>query len=470
MDTFFHTERFKKILKQYEDLRDHAVSCYLDAEELTDIAEYYHNNGNTQAAAEAIDYALKIFPGASVPTAFKARTALLVDEDPQRARHILEQTADKSDLEYIYAYAEILIAEKKANQADLYLQQHLQDAVPYGSDRDNYILDVAETFADYMELELAEKWLRQVSDQQLPDYWEIMARVQLQRGNYEESEEILNRLIDDNPFSTTYWNQLAASQLMHNHIAEAITSSEYSIALNPDDEEAILNKANGLFTLGNYEEAKKYYERYQQLQPDNESVALFLGLTFANQNQPQQAITHMEQALTLSQQHDSPHIQLQALQELALLEGQLGHVEKAMAYLAQSTPIDTDPAMTETLRGYVRLQNGQTQQAQAHFRKAIMDSQSSPHVLLHVAIAVYENGYLPMAFKLFTLLMATADEEWDEGYAYYARCCYELGHQELFQEALRTAVSKNPEEARLVLADLYPPGTPPHQYPQTPLS
>lgn len=54
---------------------------------------------------------------------------------------------------------------------------------------------------------------------------------------------------------------------MANNIQESITSSEFSIAINPDDEEAILNKANGLFFLGNVDEAMKYYKTVGYIAP-----------------------------------------------------------------------------------------------------------------------------------------------------------------------------------------------------------
>ena len=68
-------------------------------------------------------------------------------------------------------------------------------------------------------------------------------------GNYVESETILNELLDADPYFGPYWNQLAQSQFLRNDIQDSIISSEYSIAINPNDEEAVLNKANGLLHL-----------------------------------------------------------------------------------------------------------------------------------------------------------------------------------------------------------------------------
>ena len=43
-------------------------------------------------------------------------------------------------------------------------------------------------------------------------------------------------------------------------VAVSVTSSEYAIAIDPEDAEGLLAKANGLFRLENFEEALKYYK------------------------------------------------------------------------------------------------------------------------------------------------------------------------------------------------------------------
>ncbi|MGG6548894.1 UNVERIFIED_CONTAM: hypothetical protein NY100_26125, partial [Prevotella sp. 15_C9] len=69
---------------------------------------------------------------------------------------------------------------------------------------------------------------------------EIQARLMNIRVKYEESEKILNELLDENPYSGIYWNRLAQNQFLRNNFQESVTSSEYSIAINPDDDEALL--------------------------------------------------------------------------------------------------------------------------------------------------------------------------------------------------------------------------------------
>ena len=392
MDIYYLSDKFKQVLHRYEELQKDNISEFLDPEELTDVAEYYHYIGEDNNALDAIDYATRLYPTATTPLAFKARLALFIDEDPELANEIAEMIVDKSDLDYLYLKAEIMIVDNKAAEADDFLQSQYDEVISQ-EDREDYVLDVAALFSDYEENEYVEKWLSRSTKTEDNDYKELRARLLKSRGKYKESESILNELLDTNPYSGPYWNQLAQNQLLRNDIKDSITSSEYSIAINPVDEEAILNKANGLFTLGNYEESLKYYERYKKL-------------------------CHNQ-----------------------------------------------DTTVVDVTIGHIHLMQGNASEAQRYYHLALAETQSKSLTLIHIGISTFDNGYVEYAYNIFSTLLPEMDDDWDIGFAYLARCCYELKLKKEFNIYLRQAVERNPEESIEVLSDLYPEGTSPQDYP-----
>jgi len=482
IDKYYDSKRFQNILKSYENFRNGSCGSYLDPEELTDVAEYYHSLGRYEEAMEAADIALHIFPGATAPLAFMARTAILVEGDRHKADKLAEQIIDKSDVEYTYTKAEIMVADNHPKEADAYLQAYMETR-PEGIEAENiqdFILDTASIFSDYEQYDLCEKWLKLSSQTDTDTYKELCGRVLMNKGMFEESEKLFNELIDRNPYSGEYWNQLASSQFMRNNIRDSITSSEYSIAINPNDEEAIVNKANGLFSLGNYEEALKYYKKYAELNPENEIGEMFQGISLAYLGRIQEAIKHLEAAEKTAlgncichkntrqlalEGKGSMHNLVQIYQELAYLESRLGHYRKAEIYVDNMERIGGEPNMINVMRGYIHLENGNLKEAQSLFVKAIHGSHAAPEIMLHIAIAVYENGYIKIAYRLFHMLIDSAPLDWTDGFSYLARCCFDLGKKEEFSNVLRVAVKVNPPEAYIVLADLYPEGTPPEEYP-----
>lgn len=465
MDERFQHKTFLTLLDRFEQWLETEGGSYFDAEELSTLAEYYQQEGQMDKAWKAIDLALAIFPGATLPLAFKARYAIAYEDNIAKAARLVSQIADKSDLEYIYINGEVLIAQGHADLADETFLQHYEEG------DDNYNLDIAEIYADYEVYDFAAQWINRVEDQQSNDYKELKARILVGQGKLKEGEQLFNELLDGNPYSAPYWNQLAATQMMANNIQDSITSSEFSIAINPNDSEAILNKANGLYNLGNYDEAAKYYEQYGRLCPDVETGPLFQGICLINQSRATMALPYLEEA---ARRAKSPRILVDVYQEMAFASSYIGQYTNALDYVDKAQALALDNQMDASvisdltvLRGHIYLQEESLESALQEFKKAVYDSHSDPAIILKIAVSAYDCGYMEVAFNLLYDLLIDIDDNWTEGYGYLARCAHEIKREDIYQWALKRAAEKNPTEARYMLSDLYPEGTDPRDYPKT---
>ena len=200
-DKYFESDEFKEIISRYETARQAGETPYFDPEDLTDIAEYYYMLGNMPSAIEAADQAVRMFPGAAEPLAFRARMALHADNDTRLAKQLIDQIDDETHPEYHYVVAELMIFSKQYDQAEAFLEEQFE-AIDDEEEREDFIIDVAMLYADYELYEKAAKWLHQYTDTDDPDYKELRGRIAMHRGNYEESERIFNELIDSDPYST----------------------------------------------------------------------------------------------------------------------------------------------------------------------------------------------------------------------------------------------------------------------------
>lgn len=117
---------------------------------------------------------------------------------------------DKTDLEYFYMKAEIMLAQGNIALADKYLEERFGDISD--DDRDYFAVDAAALFLDYDSVDLAEKWIDRSEDTDCTEYKEQAARIFVERGEYEKSKTLFNELIDKDPFSVHYWNSLASTQ------------------------------------------------------------------------------------------------------------------------------------------------------------------------------------------------------------------------------------------------------------------
>lgn len=452
-DKYFESPEFKSDIEKYEKAVRENDSIYMELDEIINIAEFYYKNGNINKSLKAIEYAHGLYPDATIPYVFRARIALIEENNIMLAKKYADMVTDRLNLDYLYLVAEIMIVENKIEDAVRYLNDCFSQVDE--DDKPDYILDVATIFADYNLFEQAEQWLKMSEDTDLTDYKELKGRIAFGNGKYDESEHIFEELINEDPFSTRMWNHLATSQFIQNKIKDSIASSEYSIAINPQDEEAILNKANGLLSLGKNEEALEYYQRFTKLCPNEDTGYIFQGNTLLNMNRPDDAVT-MYRMAEQKARNSSPNLK-EIYLELAFTLSQLGKVDEALSYIDKTLQLPfIDVNDMEVMRGHILLEHDRIAEAQACFKNAIRLSDFDFHVMLHIAISFLDCRYYKLAYHLFKMIPGFQDYEQTEGYSYMALCCKQLRKEDEFFENLKRACEKNPFEAKAILGHLFP--------------
>ena len=98
LSSYFEDPEFKEILAKYEGMVSSHTPTYFDAEELTDIAEYYAAQGDEKEAEKAIDYALQLHPANTDALVFKSRS-LCIKGKLNEAYQIMNLIEDQSDRE-----------------------------------------------------------------------------------------------------------------------------------------------------------------------------------------------------------------------------------------------------------------------------------------------------------------------------------------------------------------------------------
>lgn len=453
-EDYFNSEEFLELFSSYEASVQDGSYPFMDADDLVDIADYYNYIGDFDKAIDTIDHALMLYPNATLPNVFKSREALM-NGHFDTARYYAERIASKDDPDYHYLVAEILIAEGRADEADSYLLSY-GTTVPDDEYRD-FVKDCANLYIDYGVSDKAYEWMQRAKGDESDDFKELMARTLFGLGKYQESGKLFDELIDSDPYSTTYWNGLSNAQFMAEDYSGAVTSSEYALAINPEDPDGLVSKANGLFRLGNYEEALSFYRRYNEVVGDDDYGLLHQGICLVNAGKPEEAIPALLKALEAAE--DEPASMSQIYLELAFCYSTLRLPTKALEMLDKADALPCDPLELRVIRGHILLENDLVEDAEKSFKQAIEDSGYSPSVILRVIVSLYDNHYLNACYQMFKKLFSITsilDKDFKDGYAYMALCCYDLNKAGEFLHYLRLAVRLNPREAHLVLSPLFP--------------
>ena len=458
-DNYFQDEEFREMLEDYERTVKAGQLVFMDADDLADIADYYQQEERFDDAQQALDRALELEPDSVVALNYLIHNALNND-DFDAAEEYLEQIEDHDIPEYTYCRAEIWIAQGEIEKADQYLRQCFRKIDP--EEHQDFVLDAANLYTDYGYSEKAMEWMMRARQENSEDFKELMARTLFGLGKYDDSERIFNELIDKNPFQKRYWNALANTQFMKEDYGAAVSSSEYAIAIDPNDGEGLLAKANGLYQLENYEQALEFYQRYSQLYPDDEFGLLHQGSCFINMERYEEAVDVLKEASEKSPE-DSPYL-VEIYQELCFAYSEMKMPETAIYYIEQTERLDCNHNDMEVIKGHVLLANKRMVEAENTFKHAIMSSDNSLRTMMRIIISLYDNRYVETAYKMFKNFFEQTDDNWNDGYAYMALCCYDLKRDDEFMSYLEKACQRNPQEAKAVLGHLFPQGMKPGEY------
>lgn len=457
-DEYFDDEEFREMLNDYEQTVKSGQMVFMDADDLADIADYYQLHERYEEAEQAIERAIELQPDSPVVLSYMVHKALN-NKDYQAAEDYLAQIADELHPEYIYCRAEIWMAQGMAEQADNYLRESLKQvsSVEY----QDYVYDVANLWMDYNFSEKAMEWMMRVPPEDTADFKELMGRTYFGLGAYDDSERIFNELIDKDPFEKRYWHALANTQYMKEDYGASVASSEYAIAIDPEDTEGIMAKANALFRLDNFEEALKYYERYSEKEHDEFSL-LYQGCCLINLKRYEEAKDRLLKAEEAAPA-DSPYL-VEIYQELGFVHSELKQPETALRYIDKTETLNCDHVDMLVIRGHILLGNGRVGEAEEAFRQAVRKSDSSPQTLMRIIVSVYDNHYLDAAYKMFQKYFSLIDEDYDEGYSYMALCCHDMLLFDEYLHYLKEACQRNPHEAKQVLSHLFPEDMKPEDY------
>lgn len=271
---YFEEPEFKRVLAEYEAARETGMPVYMDAEDLTDIAEYYAMVAEDEESSnEVIDFALRLHPDAVDPQIFRARQFMLKG-DHDKARELCDAISDQQHREVYFLRAELLVREKNAEEAFSMLFHLIETIV---EDRDYFIYDSAYIFVDYHEYEWALAFANEL-EEMAPDWyktWQLKADVLLGMENNLSSLKYLEKMLDVDPFCIESWNWSAEAYSNLGRYDKAIESTDYALAIQPDNERALQLKAWVLMQQGHSKQAHELYARLEIMNPDCEQHWLY---------------------------------------------------------------------------------------------------------------------------------------------------------------------------------------------------
>ena len=255
MSSYFEDPEFKDILAKYEGMVKHHTPTYFDAEELTDIAEYYASLGEEQKAEDAINFALRLHPTNTDALVFKSRS-LCIKGQLNEAYQVMNLIEDSSDREVKFLKADLLIEEHRLDEADM-IYEELAIAEEESFE---ILLDIFMSYMDTNQKEYAAKWLHKIEKKGYTEinsqkYRDALCDFCMTFGYPQRATKVFQLSLDELPYSVPHWNGLAKCYLAQNEITKAHEAVDFALAIEENNQEALEIKSFCYLQSENQEEA-----------------------------------------------------------------------------------------------------------------------------------------------------------------------------------------------------------------------
>ena len=459
---YFHDPEFTQLLEEYETAQEQGRMLYLDADELTDIAEYYMLLHEEEKADQAIQLATELHPESVDPQIFLARQQMFhgnLDE----AHRICDSITDQTDQEVAFLKAELLIREDKAREASQLLETTYDQV---SEQRALFLCDAAGVFLDYALWDIAREWAERLK-REYPTYKKgqfVMADVLFSQGETQQAIDTLNQLLDTDPYYVEAWNLLAEAQSAADQFSEALESIEYVLAIEDNNRQALLTKAHCLFQLEEVEQAHQIYQQLLAADPHDDTVYYFDALCLSHLERYDEAAAALDKANDAGRGMSSEQLNIYLHQ--AYVESKLHHPQKAIHALKQAQEINTEGEAFNyhLLLGQIYLENDQATKAAKHFSEALETSEDPKNTMLLIGMAYGETmHYAEGAHVLSTLLRLYGADEGKAAIPYLAYCYYHLNDTENYLRYLRLAATVSRETTEYLFSPVFP-GVAPEDY------
>lgn len=457
-DNYFQSKEFRQMLQRYEAHAkvDNSLVEF-NSWELTDLAEWYVEQGLVRNAYQVVQRGLSIYPTAVGLNIFMARYTLGQGRPWVEAELWLNQVEEQSDPEFIVGKAEVYLMGNKTEEAQAYMLEHQSLA----DDEDEYALDMAYLMAQYEQMHYAEEWLQKCHLTDSPDYREVQALLAMHKHNNVESQRLFNALIDEDPYSQDYWVKLASSQVDSGQLEESINSCNFALAIAPHHWSALMQKARALFMLERYEEALPLLYKVHALQRDSRVVLMLVNIFMVQQRYDVAIAVLLHQ----TQQFEAfPVEQAQFITQLIYLYVDVDEEARALHWADRLSLLKGRDKAEEyqneafALKGYIYLCFEREDKAVECMRQYMekVDDDSAP---LRIAHIYYEAHRWETALGILEVVASTFDEEYMVNeWPIMAHMALLLHRPQQYMQYLEKACRLYPSYTCHLLSEYFPKG------------
>ena len=422
LSSYFEDPEFKDLLAKYEGMVESHTPTYFDAEELTDIAEYYASQGDERKAEDAIDFALRLHPTNTDALVFKSRS-LCIKGKLGEAYQVMNLIEDTSDREVQFLKADLLMEERRMEEAEaihLALAQSEDESL-------EVLLDIFMTYMDANQKEYAFRWIQKIqqkgynetNSQKYRDAW---CDYCMTFGEPEKATDAFQLSLDELPYSLPHWNGMAKCYLAQNEIEKSLEAVEFSLAIEENNPEALEVKAYCYCQNGNFDEA---IDIYYLLLPQSKTPSRIYAMLVKCYLDSERALEAKETCLAWLK--ECPKMtsfeKSEIYSYISLCCFNLQQPAEGMKYIDAALNLEPSFRGAMLQKGMIYLQTGENKEAERLFQKVldISPDDEQSEVLYNVANSYFFLQMFPQTIEWCEKIISGYPDEQTE--ALYLTAC-----------------------------------------------
>lgn len=432
MSSYFEDPKFKETLAKYEGMVKNHTPAYFDANELTDIAEYYASQERHTDADNVISFALQLHPNDTDALIFRARSLALKGK-LEEANMVADLIEDTFDREVKFLKADLLMEENRFEEADEIFCQLAKDEE---NDLDT-LMDIMLDYVDVNQEKLAKKWFKYIAKQHdiivLMDnnqrFRDVMCDYYTTFNKPELAIPFLQLTLDKLPYSATHWNELGKCFLQLADIEEAHEAFDFALAINDKDEEALTMKAFAYKQYGNLEDAIRTYKKLIATSNNKLRPLMSLAKTYFDTHEYESALKYMLDLMERKSEF-SKYEQAELAVNLALCYAGTGRAAEGYEYISVAKELNgNDPEiLTNIGRFHLMDVNGNDETALNEFDTALAYTPKDERydTLMAIAVACFDTQNFKFSAKYFEQINSEFPKDAKTTYFFLVYCYFKL--------------------------------------------
>lgn len=433
---YFDTPEFRELLKRYEHAKAMNMHSYYAIDELVDLMSYYLYVEKHDEAEQILKIAGQIHPAA--PENAKMEIKLMLSKgEPQRALELFAGIQYIDDNETKILHAEILLALKDFKNAREIALDIIRSATP---EQEN-LYEALEILLDcgfaLDALYICEKALKLAPTNR--SLLEVKAESFIEMQRINEAIDLYNSLLDADPYSTFYWEQLGHIYYMVKRYGKALECFEYESTINDEIEYARMMQAYCYYHVGDYARTKEMFGWFKEHYPQSVIPRFYIALSQYHEGDPQSAVDSFKEIIEVAPE-GTIEMMLARVNKAMILDS-LGEGTRAEEAISMAIMMHPDNMKQLILRGTHFYELRDKENLTFSDMNALEQKEwTQEEELYELGVHLFEHGHTNLALRIFRYMRPFCHDASDVD-AYIANILWRNGEREKVGPSIENAIN-----------------------------